>query len=776
MRRIALAVALVVAVAACKPVVIGDIGKTSPMPHLYEIRATPETIAPGESSTISWVATDATATKIEPDVGDVTGSTQVTVRPTATTQYIITVTGPGGTYFESVNVFVSRGSSSSGGASSSGGGSSGGASSSSSGGSSSGGSSSGGSSSSSSSSGGTAAPVISAFTASPGTIATGSSSTLSWTVTGATSVTIDNGVGTVTGRTSATVSPAATTTYTLTATGAGGTTARKATTVTVTSSPVEVAVSVDTSQNRKAISPYVYGYNAATAATAAPGATYLRGGGNRWSAYNWASNYSNAGADWHYSNDTYMGSPSNGPGYAAFPIIDDAKTNGLVALVTVPILGWVAKDDKQDVSLTSQLTDRFIPNKPRKGSAFTTTPSATSAEVYQDEFASFIAQRWGSGHEVHISLDNEPDLWGWVGTDGKGNGTHPEIQRTQIGYDAFATKWVDSAKAIRAAVPGALLYGPVSYGWTGYVSFQNAPDAPSDASIDKSFLDYFLEKASAASAAAGTRLLDAFDLHFYSEAKSTGCASSADDGVKIQAGDYDTGARDWVKRNDDCVVAARVQAPRSLWDPSWIESSWITQWSTANSALGQGLQLVPRMLAKIAKSYPGTKLSLSEYNHGGADHISGALAEADSLGVFGREGVWAAAYWPITKDCSWIHAAFRLFRNYDGAGKNFGDTSVKATSADDAHVGVYASVDAASDGRVVIVLVHRPTLSGGALDLRARTVNLQLTHPATLSKARAWQLTGTSTSPAPLAAPAVSGNKVTLTLPAMSVTTLELTP
>ena len=74
-------------------------------------------------------------------------------------------------------------------------------------------------------------PTISAFPASPAAIASGQNSTLAWTVVGATSLSIDQGVGTVTGS-SQVVVPAVTTTYTLTAgNGAGTTTARATVTV-----------------------------------------------------------------------------------------------------------------------------------------------------------------------------------------------------------------------------------------------------------------------------------------------------------------------------------------------------------------------------------------------------------------------------------------------------------------------------------------------------------------------------------------------------------------
>jgi chitodextrinase len=84
-------------------------------------------------------------------------------------------------------------------------------------------------------------PVITSFTAAPASIVNGQSSTLSWNVSNATSVSIDNGVGTVTGLTSASVHPTVTTVYLLTATnGAGPSTAQTTLTVTPDSTPPSV--------------------------------------------------------------------------------------------------------------------------------------------------------------------------------------------------------------------------------------------------------------------------------------------------------------------------------------------------------------------------------------------------------------------------------------------------------------------------------------------------------------------------------------------------------
>lgn len=64
-------------------------------------------------------------------------------------------------------------------------------------------------------------PVIASFVATPSTVPAGTHTTLSWSVTGADSLSIDNGVGTVMG-TSCDAAPAGTTTYQLTATNAAG--------------------------------------------------------------------------------------------------------------------------------------------------------------------------------------------------------------------------------------------------------------------------------------------------------------------------------------------------------------------------------------------------------------------------------------------------------------------------------------------------------------------------------------------------------------------------
>jgi len=71
------------------------------------ISADPETIQAGESSTLTWSSTNADSAVIDQGVGTVATNGSVTVSPTETTTYTISVTGPGGTATADVTVNIS---------------------------------------------------------------------------------------------------------------------------------------------------------------------------------------------------------------------------------------------------------------------------------------------------------------------------------------------------------------------------------------------------------------------------------------------------------------------------------------------------------------------------------------------------------------------------------------------------------------------------------------------------------------------------------------------
>src|ERR1019366_10661524 len=114
---------------------------------------------------------------------------------------------------------------------------------------------------------------------------------------------------------------------------------------------------------------------------------------------------------------------------------------------------------------------------------------------------------------------------------------------------------------------------------------------------------------------------------------------------------------------------------------------------------------IPRLQAIIAQNYPGTKLALTEYNFGALDDINGALAQADLLGIFGYQGLDAAALWGPPKPTDPGAFAFQIYRNYDGIGNTFGETSAKAASADQSKLALYAAVR--SDLNLTLIAVNK---------------------------------------------------------------------
>jgi len=134
----------------------------------------PAEIISGESAVLQWSSTDADSCRIDPDVGTVELQGELAVSPSETTTYTITATGSGGSASSSATATVHL-------------------------------------------------PPSSTLSVDPQAIAFGESAMLSWNAFNANTAVIDQGIGDVERNGSITVSPTATTVYTLTVTGPGGT-------------------------------------------------------------------------------------------------------------------------------------------------------------------------------------------------------------------------------------------------------------------------------------------------------------------------------------------------------------------------------------------------------------------------------------------------------------------------------------------------------------------------------------------------------------------------
>ena len=109
---------------------------------------------------------------------------------------------------------------------------------------------------------------------------------------------------------------------------------------------------------------------------------------------------------------------------------------------------------------------------------------------------------------------------------------------------------------------------------------------------------------------------------------------------------------------------------------------------------------------------PGTGLAITEYNWGADNGASSALAQAEALAIFAREGVDVAARWVAPEAGSLVERAFRLYLNFDGQGSKVEGDSVRAISADIDSLGAYAFH--VPGARIMIVLVNKATTSNAA--------------------------------------------------------------
>jgi peptidoglycan-associated lipoprotein len=102
-------VALVMIAGGCKKKVAGTPPAPPPAPALQPtvtLNASPSSVSPGGTVTLSWSSTNATDLDIEPGVGKVSPQGSTPVNPTESTTYTITATGAGGSATASANVAV----------------------------------------------------------------------------------------------------------------------------------------------------------------------------------------------------------------------------------------------------------------------------------------------------------------------------------------------------------------------------------------------------------------------------------------------------------------------------------------------------------------------------------------------------------------------------------------------------------------------------------------------------------------------------------------------
>ena len=508
-----------------------------------------------------------------------------------------------------------------------------------------------------------------------------------------------------------------------------------------------ITIAVDAATSRHPINPNIYGVaHATTAQLTDLGSPLNRNGGNSTTRYNWQQNADNRGSDWYFES---IGDTSATAGERGDTFIANARAANAQAMLTIPLIDWVAKVGGSRGKLASFSIAKY---GAQTGSDWQWMPDAgngmrasggyvagndpadanvPSTSALQQQWVQHLVGRWGTnanGGLRYYILDNEPSLW---------HSTHRDVHPTGQTLDEIRDKTIDYAAKIKAVDPSALVVGPEEWGWSGYLfsgydqqygsthGWSFLPDRANHGGQD--YLPWLLSALRQNDIANARRLLDVFTVHYYP-----------------QGGEFsdDVSSTMQLRRN---------RSTRSLWDPAYVDETWIND----------RVQLVPRLRGWVNTYYPGTATGITEYNWGAENHINGATTQADIYGIFGREGLDMAARWTTPASSTPTYKAMKMYGNYDGSGSRFGDTSVAAAAPNPDAVSVFAA-QRSPDGALTIMVVAK-VLSGST----ATTVNLANFQPA--GTAQVWQLTSANAITR-LSDISVGGSSFSVTLPAQSVT------
>jgi len=520
-----------------------------------------------------------------------------------------------------------------------------------------------------------------------------------------------------------------------------------------------VTVQVDAQVNRHPISPMIYGVAFATTELPDLNFTMNRSGGNSETRYNWQLNAHNLANDWYF--ESYPDDSAT-PGASADEHISYSEAAGAQPLMTIPMIGWMPKLAPSRGIIPSYSvakygaqtgTDPYFSNA---GSGFA-SPSGVAItnndpndanfptnSAFQKTFVQHLISKWGAstngGVKFYI-MDNEHSIW---------FSTHQDIHPIGPTMQEIRDKILDYASMVKSNDPNALVCGPEEFGWSGYFfsgydqqlapqlnyNVSKYPDRATNGGWD--YMPWLLNQLHQHDTNTGQRLLDYFTLHCYPQDAS--------------GNDSD------VSTNTELI---RNESTRQLWDTSYVDQSWIGQQAQNNI-----LMLIPRMKAWVTNYYPGTKIGITEYNWGAEPYMNGATAQADILGIFGREGLDLATRWTTPATNTPTYLSMKIYRNYDGKKSTFGDTSVSATVPDPDDLSAFAAIRT-NDSALTVMVINK-TLTG------ITPLSLNVTNFANSGTAQAWQLTGASNAIAQLPGVSYAGGVLSNTLPAQSITLFVL--
>ncbi|HEY1663565.1 MAG TPA: glycoside hydrolase family 44 protein [Verrucomicrobiae bacterium] len=489
-----------------------------------------------------------------------------------------------------------------------------------------------------------------------------------------------------------------------------------------------VTININAQANRNPISAMIYGVAFASSNELTDlNFTMNRSGGNNETRYNWQLNCHNLDFDYYF--ESYPDS-SAVPGATADAFVANSKAAGAQPMITIPMIGWapflgpgrgklysysVAKYGPQ-TSIDPYLTDAgngiSVTNNTHITWNDPTDANFPTNVLFEQGYVQHLMSNWGSstnGGVRYYVMDNEHSIW---------FSTHQDIHPVGPTMQEIWSKMLATASMVKSNDPNALVIGPEEWGWPGYLysgydqqwSGQRGDYNPTDypdraANGGWDYIPWLLNQFHQyALTNNNQRLLDYLTVHCYPQENNV-----SGDAV------------------DTATELLRNQSTRVFWDTNYVDPSWI------NSII----MLVPRLKNWAATYYPGTKTGVTEYNWGAEASINGATAQADILGIFGREGLDLATRWTTPANTTPTYLAMKMYRNYDGNKSTFGDTSIQTATPNPDVLSAYAAVRS-SDGAMTLMAINKDITN-------ATPITANITNFLALGTAQRWQLTSANT-------------------------------
>jgi hypothetical protein len=508
-----------------------------------------------------------------------------------------------------------------------------------------------------------------------------------------------------------------------------------------------VTISVNATQNKRLISPYIYGRNEGFDKSVQfykdAGLRFARmNGGNNATGYNWRKKitvhpdwYNNVyGTNWDANAQNIANNYTDIQGMFAFQLLGRVASN-----TNNNFDDWAFNQSQYWEGHGQNLAGGGVPNTQNPGgkalvegdyNLFTQPWPADSSVAILNHWFGANGLGLDKNRFLYWNMDNEVDIW---------NGTHDYFMPTLISASAFMDRYIELAKKAKALYPGIKLCGPVNtsewfwYKWSNESIYINGRYYP--------WMEYFIKRLGDEYKATGIKLVDVVDIHNYPWYNS-------DDAAALQ------GHRIYYDTTYDYPGSNGIKSSTGGWDNSLTKqyifkriNGWLNEHFGANNGITCGVS----EWGTMSSSNPTLE----------------SVIYASHLGTFANNGVELFSPW------NWSIGMWETLHLFSRNAKKY---SVSSTSSNENTVSAYSSVNENADS-LTVILVNRD-MSGS----RTATINLSNFSVANgnyntlqISSLPTTETFVSHTQNALKAnTVAVNSNSLTITVPALSTTAILL--